>query len=61
MSLLTQNPSQPVTGLPLGNLADLGSPPSKLPCVGPKIERVLKSQSDSTHGGGTRNEHTVSA
>jgi hypothetical protein len=29
-----------VTGLPLENLADLGSPASKLPCVGPKIERT---------------------
>jgi hypothetical protein len=47
-----------VTELPFGiqlYLADLGGPPSKLPCVGRKIERIriLKSQSDSTHGGHT--------
>jgi hypothetical protein len=32
--------SLPVTGLPLKNLADLGGPASKLPCVGRKIERT---------------------
>ena len=52
--------SLPVTGLPLENLADLGGPASKLPCVGPKIARTEISVRFHPWGAQTHTHRTFS-